>query len=235
MCQDILTVIVGSQLHGLARPESDEDFRGVFLNDIADVVNPFEKPPDKRFIEGKGKDDTASELRKFVREVVEGNPNSIEVLFSNMVVEAGTTELGRAMQANRERFVDTANVFKAYKNYSSNQLNKMNLFDPDERTPKFAVAYIRSLLNGVELLRDGRITNPIPLYFTLNSGEDIEVRRILEAIKFTPYQSFGVWREEATRMFSLLQVELAEVFYAQRPRPADTEWITKFCREAYGV
>ena len=111
----------------------------------------------------------------------------------------------------------------------------MNLFDPDERTPKFAVAYIRSLLNGVELLRDGIITNPIPLHFTLSNGEEIEVRRILEAIKFTPFDRFNIWRDEATRMFALLQVELAEVFYAQKPRRSDREWIVRFCREAYGV
>ena len=101
MCKDILTVIVGSQLHGLARPESDQDFRGVFINDLFALVNPFEKPEDKRFIVGQGKDDTSSELRKFVREVESGNPNSIEILYSNIVVDEGTTDVGRAMQENR--------------------------------------------------------------------------------------------------------------------------------------
>lgn len=235
MCKDVLTVIVGSQLHGLARPESDEDFRGVFINDVRDIVNPFEKPEDKRFIEGKGKDDTASEIRKFIMEVTKGNPNSIEVLFSHLVVPEGTTDIGYAMQDNAYRFIDTAEVFRAYKNYSENQLNKMALFDPNDRTPKFAVAYIRSLLNGVQLLREGTITNPVPESFKLTTGDVIAAKSVLEEIKYTPYKEFDRVRPLATAMFTKLQIELATVFYSTRPQRADTEWIIGFCEEAYGV
>lgn len=233
MCTDILRVVVGSRLHGLSTPDSDFDYRGVFINDLKDIVNPFVKAEEKRFIEGKGKDDTASELRKFVREVVSGNPNSIEVLFSQQVDAA--TVVGQVMQRNAGRFIDTQNVFDAYKNYSANQLNKMNLFTPDVRTPKFAVAYIRSLMDGVELLRSGTITNPKPDSFTLSDGTEIECRGILGRIKFTPFQEFESVRDEATKMFSVLQVELGKVFYGRKPVKADLPWIVKFVREAYEI
>ena len=235
MCKDILTVVVGSQLHGLARPESDMDIRGVFINDIRDIVNPFEKPEDKRFVVGGGKDDTASELRKFIIEVTKGGPNAVEILFSNMEIHSGTTDIGRIMQQERMRFIDTPEVFRAYSHYAENQLNKMSLFDPDERTPKFAVAYIRSLFNGIELLRDGTITNPIPPIFTLSSGEEVEAREALLRIKFCPFEEFERVAPEAIRLFQVLRVELGVVFYKQQPKKADEKWIVKFCQEAYGV
>lgn len=235
MCQDILTVVTGSRLHGLDQPGSDTDYRGVFINDIRDIVNPFERPEDKRFIEGKGKDDTASELRKFIKEVISGGPNAVEVLYSNIVIGEGTTALGYEMQTNREKFVDEAEAFKAYRHYSETQLNKMNLFVPDYRTPKFAVAYIRSLLNGLELLRDGTITNPVPNLYTLSTGEEIAARDVLLAIKLCPFAEFEKVRPMAMAMFAKLQVELAAIFYQKNPRPADRKWIVKFCREAYGV
>lgn len=233
MCKDILQVVVGSQLHGLAAIDSDIDLRGVFINDIEALVNPYEKPVDKRFIEGAGKDDTASELRKFVREVVEGNPNSIEVLFSNKVVKMDWR--GEEMREQRTCFINRANVFNAYKNYSANQLNKMNLWTPDPRTPKFAVAYIRSLLNGVELLRDGTITNPVPDHFKLLSGEEIEAHGILCRIKFCHFEEFDTVRDEATALFAKLQVELGKVFYASYPTTEDRALIINFVRDAYFV
>jgi len=235
MCKDILTVITGSQLHGLSTPESDTDYRGVFVNDVRDIVNPFEKPPEKRFVEGKTADDTASELRKFVKEIISGSPNAVEILYSNRIVYEGTTVLGIVMRDNREKFIDTAEVFKAYKKYAENQLNKMSLFEPDERTPKFAVAYIRSLLNGIELLRDGTITNPLPELFTLSSGEEIAPLAVLKAIKFCPFAEFGTVQPMATELFSKLQVELGKVFYRQKPKGADTDFIIRFCRRAYNV
>lgn len=232
----ILTVVTGSRLHGLNSPQSDTDLRGVFMNDLADIVNPFEKPKDTRWIEGATADDTSYELRKFVKEAVAGNPNFIEILFSDRYIPEATTEMGLEMQRNAERFIDSKRIFEAFKGYAGNQYNKMNLFDPDVRTPKFAVAYIRSLLNGVELLRYGTITNPVPETFTLLDGEEITPRADLLQIKFTPWQEFSrVAQPIATRLFSRLQVELANVFYSQAPREADREWITGFVREAYGL
>lgn len=229
----ILTVVTGSRLHGLSRPESDFDYRGVFINDLADIVNPFEKPEDTRWIEGETKDDTSYELRKFVKETVNGNPNFIEILFSNQVTL--TTPIGDRMRANADRFIDSQRIFEAFKGYAGNQLNKMELFTPDARTPKFAVAYMRSLLNGIELLRDGTITNPVPEKFIIN-GEGIPAWDILALVKFTPFQTF---REDVgdlcTRTFTQLQVELARVFYNSPRRQADKAWLTAFVREAYGA
>lgn len=227
----ILTVVTGSRLHGLNRPESDTDFRGIFMNDIRDILNPFAKPEDTRWIEGATTDDTSYELRKFVKEAVHGNPNFIEILFSEQV--QFETAIGRALRMNRVKFIDSKRIFEAYKGYSNNQLNKMELFTPDARTPKFAVAYIRSLLNGIELLVDGRITNPVPRVFKLPDGSEIAAHDILWTIKFTPFEEFNTVRQLCTDNFSRLQVALAQAFYGREPREADIEWITQFVQNAY--
>ena len=228
----LLTVVTGSRLHGLSTPESDYDFRGVFVNRMSDIVNPFEKPEDTRWIEGESKDDTSYELRKFVKETVNGNPNFVEILFSNKVTFS--TPIGDRMRANAMRFVDSQRIFEAFKGYAGNQLHKMELFTPDARTPKFAVAYMRSLLNGIELLRDGTITNPVPESFDIND-ESIPAREILALVKFTPFTEFDKVRDIAQRTFAQLQVELARVFYASPRRQADKAWLTEFVRECYGV
>ena len=228
----ILTVVTGSRLHGLSTPESDFDYRGVFINDLSDIVNPFVKPEDTRWIEGETKDDTSYELRKFVKEAVNGNPNFIEILFSNQVVYQN--DIGKWMLLNAHRFIDSQRIFEAFKGYAGNQLNKMELFTPDARTPKFAVAYMRSLLNGIELLRDGTITNPVPETFSIGF-ERVPMKAILERVKFTPFTEFDKVRDIAQRTFTQLQVELARVFYATPRRQADRVWLTQFVREAYGA
>ena len=229
----ILTVVTGSRLHGLHTEASDFDYRGVFMNDVDDILNPFEKPEDTRWIEGETKDDTSYELRKFVKEAVNGNPNFIEILFSNQVVFED--EVGAGLRAIRGSFVDSERLFQAYKGYSNNQLNKMELFTPDARTPKFAVAYMRSLLNGIELLRDKTITNPVPEHFPLVSdGYDFAARRTLMKVKFTPFEQFDEVRELCTSAFTRLQLELAHVFYNTPRHVADRDRIIEFCRYFYG-
>lgn len=229
--KQILTVVTGSRLHGLNTPESDTDYRGIFMNDLSDVLNPFMKVPDTRWIEGQTQDDTSYELSKFVKETVHGNPNFIEILFSNQVVLK--TPEGQELRVNRERFVDSQRIFEAFKGYASNQLNKMELFTPDKRTPKFAVAYIRSLLNGIELLSYGTITNPVPAYLMLRNGDLITARQSLLDIKFCPPEEFDKVRDLCISLFSRLQNALSDAYYNTPRHTADIEWIGNFVKEAY--
>ena len=229
--RQILTVVTGSRLHGLHQPNSDTDYRGVFMNTLEDILNPFVKPDDTCWIEGTCKDDTSYELRKFVKEAVHGNPNFIEILFSNIVVNE--TDEGKTLRANAWRFIDSKRIFEAFKGYSNNQLNKMELFTPDARTPKFAVAYIRSLLNGLELLVERTITNPVPQLFILPDGYHLDAREILLKIKCTPYTEFDKVRNLCTNVFSRLQVALGEAFYQREPYCADIDWIVDFTTKVY--
>lgn len=154
-------VVVGSRLHGLNNSASDYDYRGVFLHPLSDVISPFKQLKNTHWIEGDN-DNTAFELADFIKRCVKGDPNSLEVLFSDMVIE--DTPAFELLRKNRTRLLDSKAIYEAHKNYSHSQYKKMNLFEPDARTPKFAVAYIRSLVQGIQLLNTGRFEPRIENY-----------------------------------------------------------------------
>lgn len=148
-------VVVGSRLHGLANENSDYDYRGIFKHEIKDVLSPFKKLKNTSWIEGD-EDNTAYELAEFCKFATKGNPTILEILWSNQVIETST--VGQILVENKHKFLNSEGIYNAHVGYAHNQYKKMNLFTPDQRTPKFAVAYIRALLQGIELLKTGDFT-----------------------------------------------------------------------------
>lgn len=211
-------VIVGSRLHGLNNDTSDYDYRGIFVHSIKDILNPFKKIKNTSWIEGD-EDNTSYELASFCMMLVQGNPSALEVLWSNMIEE--TTMWGRELCANRHRFLDSKRIFDAHRGYAHNQYKKMNLFTPDARTPKFAVAYIRSLLQGIELLKTGDFNPQVPQ----------EWRDYLLKIKYN-------WDNELIpdlgKKFAQLEVDIADAFYQNENKfKPDLEWIVDFIYKVY--
>ena len=75
----ILSVVVGSRLHGTYSEASDYDYRGVFLAPIEDILSPFREVKETSWIEGDT-DDTCYELMHFCKMASQGNPSALEVL-----------------------------------------------------------------------------------------------------------------------------------------------------------
>lgn len=173
----ILKVIVGSQAHGLATPESDFDYRGVFIYKTRDILS-LDPPKDQtNWIEGK-EDDTSWELGKFLLMATKCNPTVLEtfkspaVPFKNPLEEPITSVNGQYADELRDLFQyawNSADVRNAYIGYGLNQRKKF-LEDKDKRKAKYAVAYLRSLYNGWEILNRGDFSvdmRPTPIYETL--------------------------------------------------------------------
>lgn len=216
----ILSVVVGSRLHGLAKEDSDYDIRGVFMHPIKDIVSPFQNLKNTSWIEGD-EDNTAYELRDFCKLATKGNATILETLWSNQVQEESSE--GKILRANRHRFLDSKAIFEAHKGYAHNQYTKMNLFEPDARTPKFAIAYVRVLTQATQLLASGTFSPQIE-----NKKQKkflMEVKHNWNAKKHIP---------ELSRGFASLQVGLANV-YANNPNKftPDIEWIEDFLIKAY--
>lgn len=211
-------VVVGSRLHNLCNEQSDFDYRGIHMHSLRDVFNPFMKLKNTSWIEGD-EDNTSFELMDFCKVATKGNPTILEVLYSNNVVE--TTDLGKEMVANREKFLHSKYIFDAHRGYAHNQYAKMNLFTPDARTPKFAVAYIRSLLQGISLLRTGSFSPQIP----------DEWRDYLMNVKYN-------WSPDLIpdlgKKFAQLEVDIADAFHSNADKfKPDYEWISDFVYRAY--
>ena len=213
----LLKVVVGSRLHGLENPESDYDYRGVFLEPAIAHLSPFRKVRNNAWIEGDV-DDTTYELSYFCKMLTQGNPSALEVLWSNKI--ESSSELGEKLCANKDKFLDAERIFEAHKGYALNQLKKMNLFNPDDRTPKFAVAYVRSMQQGIELLNTGSFSPQV----IRNRDLLLEVKHHFDADKHV--QKLG-------EMFSELSKEIIEARIRTQLDKPDLEWIENFLLEAY--
>ena len=76
----IYKTIVGSQMHGLATPDSDEDVRYITLQSVRSIITPFKKDDVK--VNTNGEDVESWELRNFVKYLCSGNPTIYEVIKS---------------------------------------------------------------------------------------------------------------------------------------------------------
>lgn len=211
-------VIIGSQLHWLAREWSDIDLRGIHMSPLKNMLSPFKKIKNTSWIEGDV-DNTSYELTEFCKLAAHWNPNIIEILYSNKV--EATTELWKELVANRHKFLDSKRIYKAFKGYAKNQYNKMNLFEPDQRTPKFAVAFLRTMYQWEQLLRT----------WTFDVEMSGEFKEYLLKVKYD-FENIDIW--ELARKFEEMNMKMTNAFYRewQKFNP-DLEWIENFILKAY--
>lgn len=163
--REILKVIVGSQAHGLATPTSDFDYRGVFVVPTRDFFKLGVKKIDNTsWIEGKD-DDTSWEIGHFLNLAVHSNPTILETFLAPAVAmdasgKAGDrviTSLGLELRSLFPHVWSSQKVMDAFVGYGLNQRKKF-FDDKDKRASKYAVAYLRTLYQGWELLTTGTFT-----------------------------------------------------------------------------
>lgn len=160
MENQILTALIGSQAHGLATPTSDYDWRGVFITPTSQLLSLGGSTGEVRWIEGQ-EDDVSWELSKFLFLSTKCNPSVLEVYMSPQIK---TNEWGEELLALFPHIWNSKGVRDAFTGYGRNQRKKF-LEDKDQRSAKYAVAYLRTLYCAYQLLTTGtfdlRITDPI--------------------------------------------------------------------------
>jgi uncharacterized protein len=212
---EILRVVVGSQLHRLALPDSDTDIKSVYASPLRDLVSPF-KGKDKA--RGQG-DETALELRHFCLLATKGNPTILEVLWSDKVLHANTW--GWLLQGNRHAFLDAKAVKAAHLGYAKSQAAKLAKHGDDRRRRKHLVAYLRVLQQGLDLLRHGTFNPDF-------SADRPALHRLLREIRAGEAESFETG-EAWVRM-------LEERLLAQalpRWKSPDYDWIESVVLDIY--
>lgn len=117
----ILKVITGSHAYGLARPDSDTDYRGVYVADKGAILAPFNAPQSQR---GEG-DDTSYELRHFVKMAAQANPNVLEMLFVPARCHHLITPLGQRLLDNRNLFL-SKRIITTFIGFSESCVKRMN-------------------------------------------------------------------------------------------------------------
>ena len=170
------------------------------------------------WMEGKNVDDTMYELRHFCKLAASGNPRILEVLWSDKIIE--DSEVAKELRENRHKFLDSKRIFESHKGYANNQYTKMSIFQPDERTPKFAVAYMRVLIQSIELLSTGEM-NP-------------RIERDRDFLMDVKYNFRPEIVPELSKKFMELQVEVANTYAKYHDKfTADEDWIRDFVHRTY--
>lgn len=194
----LLKCLVGSRAHGTHREDSDTDYRGVHICPTSEFLSLGAKMKDTDWVEGESEDQTSYEIGYFLKMACLCHPNYLEVfkapiIFPEPVDSKDDSEWRR--NAMRARFANELrdlfpyiwnpeDAFKAYTNYATNNRNKM-LTMKDERTPKFAIAYVRTIYNLGMLLTTNDFSLKVPEgkfldYLLKIKRENINVGEIID-------------------------------------------------------
>lgn len=169
----------GSALHGASvEGKADEDWCGVFVEPAEHVFGlgeygtfVFNSSGAAQKNQPGDVDVTLHSLRKFIRLAANGNPTIISYLFVDDPVWCSTS--WAKIQINRNAFLAKSHI-KAFLGYAKQQYERLkgergqkNVHRPDLEEKygfdtKYAMHVVRLLQEGMELLREGKITYPRP-------------------------------------------------------------------------
>lgn len=236
----VCEIIVGSKLYGLANENSDTDKKGIFFNDINDIVptedNYFgiKKLDTKERLEsntGEGKDKVECTLysaRYFVQLYLKGNPTLAEMPFADKKFWMVDDYFGeRIMSFIRDNMI-TQHLFNGYYGYYNDQIKcfvekggkyrekRKELVEKYGYDGKMASHAYRIGVQGVELFSQGKITPTM-------SGDELSTALALKNCEVSG-------REEVINLVRDLgeKMKLAKE-NCSLPLEPDIELVNKFC------
>lgn len=186
--------LTGSKAYGLDTPQSDEDFRGVFITPTEDILGIY---PYKETIDRVAPDVCVHELGKFFRLALAGNPNILELMYLDKYELL--SEEGEMIVSARDSFLSNQ-VKVTYAGYAFSQLKRLKNRDGEsyksklrKRKEKHTRHLFRLLIQCEDLIRTGhltvRLTNP-EYYFEVGNKDVDEIEKLfneqLEKIDNTP-------------------------------------------------
>lgn len=156
---------MGSQAHQLAGPDSDTDYRGVYVIPTIEILSLGHKYEGSSWFEGK-EDQTTYEIGHFLQLATRCNPSILEVFKAPIVDQMPVNGIyednyGTQLQYLFSYVWNPNDAFNAFVGYGLNQRKKM-LDNHLDRWMKYAVAYIRTLHNLCDLLRTGTFSLVVP-------------------------------------------------------------------------
>lgn len=129
----ILQIRFGSHLYGTQRPESDEDFVGVFMPNkrivygflrVDEVDNSIHAKDENNKNTSDAKDIKYYEFRKYIKLLMENNPNILETIFVNRENIIFVNDWGRHILDNRHLFPHQG-LKQKFLGYAFSQKHKM--------------------------------------------------------------------------------------------------------------
>jgi predicted nucleotidyltransferase len=159
----VYKTVVGSQMHGLATPESDHDVRYITMHSIKEVLSPFKNNTIK--VQDSDGDVESWELCHFVKHLSQGNPTCYEVIKSPLYEYTGDFYLAYYIRELYPFVFDGHKCLMAHCGYAEAQLARYlrKFSDPElvmqdnqfRRTKKATVAAYRVIAQCEQLLTTG--------------------------------------------------------------------------------
>lgn len=203
----LVKTLGGSTAYGLNTPESDLDYRGVFIHTDPAKILGLERMD---HVQKQETDDIVYyEVRKFFGLLRNGNISAIEILFSDNLLE--TSDVFEEIQTNKLKFVDTDKMFRCLLGYMQSERGLANgertgrigskrkaQLDKYGFSPKNATQLLRLAWGGSVLFQKG--------YFPLNIKDaDSNLHKKLFSIKTEP-EKYS--KDQLNTMFDIYEADL---------------------------
>lgn len=160
----ILEIKAGSHLYGLTTKDSDEDFFGIYIDSLDEVVHDFYygiqkgREVDLSVIDkdgnGKNSKDAVDRkffsLKKYAIGALNCNPNIIECLYADEDSIVYRDEIGKRLMENRHLFMSKA-AYYSFKQYARKQVNKAETKTPKHRKIKACLAILEEKIDKSKL------------------------------------------------------------------------------------
>lgn len=177
----ILKVLTGSRAHKLESESSDWDYRGIHIEPTHRFFTIGDSRAEKSITAPEG-DDVSFEIGHFLEMAVSSNPTILE-LFVSPVVES--TLLGDKLRDLFPKVWSADRARMAFTGYALDQRKEFLNAKDEHKKWKFATAYIRVLLQGIELLAEGTFTPEVkPVYALVQPSSYVDVSNS------NPWQSY---------------------------------------------
>lgn len=135
----ILEGVTGSVAYGLDTESSDIDIKGIYLLPTQKVLS-LDFDSKHTTVDNTNPDWVYHEVGKFMKLVLSGNPTVTELLYLHEYTELDP--IGQSLIDNRELFLSTDAVMKAYRGYALSQAMRLN-----NRTDQGLDGYASALKN----------------------------------------------------------------------------------------
>jgi len=153
----LLRVVVGSHAHGLARPDSDFDYREVFIIPTSEMLSlgrdrmKFGWMSQGKHIDDEGGDEVA----QFLHLCSKGAPNAVELCFAPLASEweQQTSVSPRAVQVAGRSLLSRPAVQAGVIGYAMNSFRKI-----EDRPGKWKAGMLRVLMQGRALIQTGTMS-----------------------------------------------------------------------------
>lgn len=193
---EILRVLIGSRAHGLARDDSDYDYRAVHIDPLRSIVKDELTVGGKHTATsmGEGQDFVSYEIGHFLKLAMKCNPSILEVFKAPVVSEttytfpdwpntrlreqwhADSLPLGAELRLLFPFVWSGAGVHGAFLGYAKNQVRKLMDDTEGPRASKYALAALRAVVQAEQLLVTGDLSVEIsdewkPYFFRIRDGD----------------------------------------------------------------